>query len=530
MLSNVEARLWSTYAHITRNRITNTFFVLSLLLCFAQGVIQSLLYALDGRFAGVFSEIGKAAEIPPRNFTYLDRTNEHYTIRMCNDIPHGQALNPCTVIFDSGNTSSSSEDVQTDLVDPQTVLQDLIKGFSVETNYDFGGSNGVQLHSASSSLVLNKQCTQILSYPQQVLKNAAREDLTFIFLQFWLLGVSVYALGNHSVPHLLTVLSTRLLITIWSIYVVSYRSHKQSTIFSATVSAAGTPCGVDMFPTFFQTRSGYYIADAALSVLGLLSLAALSWRLLRIFNDERVAASHALNRLVNDPFQFFMAVQACLQMEVFVLVAATSLWVDVLATSSIRKLSAHTNLYDALIIATTVILIPWISLGWYGVRREHRAMMVSFLVLAFVLLAGWSCMFYSIVFRWSLLQWPYLACLTTASFILIIASGVLGTICWRNFDQGLAEYLNAEEALASSNFAPEVFKRGKDDHTLYNVDKGAFYTYDEPKLPQATFQGAPPQSSHHARSASLFTPDMSPVPGPLRGPPPTYDRPYIPPF
>jgi len=44
-----------------------------------------------------------------------------------------------------------------------------------------------------------------------------------------------------------------------------------------------------------------------------------------------------------------------------------------------------------------------------------------------------------------------------ASLLLLIASMVLGVVCLVNFGKGLAEYLHAEDALASMDFRHEMF-------------------------------------------------------------------------
>jgi len=519
---SITTKLKSTYAQITLNRVTVAFFFFSFIHCFSQGILQSFLFSIDSQFAGLVRDIVHAAEIPPNNITFLEGSSHRYTLRMCNNIPHGQSLYPCTVIFQSGvddvRTGSGIADFAASESD--SVFQDFSQGFAITTYHDAdGNASGVKFQSSTADpVLLSKQCTQILVYPQQVLENSVREDMTFIFLQFWLFGVSVFAVAQSSVPHLLTALGTRVLITTWSTYITSFRGHNQETIFQQLVSAPGTPCGVELFPTFFGMRQAYDIADLVLSWSALLLSALLSWNLLKLYNAEsfkHVGPPEHINRI----YKFFMAVQACLQMEVFVLVTATSLWVDVLANTAISKISAHTTVYDALIIATTVLVLPWIALGWYGVRREQKGLMISFLAIAFFFIAGWGIMFYSIVYRWSFVQWPYLGCFTVASFVLIIASIVLGTICWRNFGKGLAEYLNAEAALADSNFAPEIFKHS-------DIEKSAaFYTYDEPDRPMPTFQ-APP-SQQHSRNTSMTNDGARVV---LRGPPPAYDRTTIVPF
>ncbi|KAJ7778472.1 hypothetical protein B0H16DRAFT_1879104 [Mycena metata] len=462
MLSSISMKLKSTYTQITLNRVTVAFFIFSLTHCFAQGVIQSLLFSVNSEFANLVTQIVQTAEIPLNNITYLEGSPNHWTLHMCYDIPHGQARNPCMVVFQSGvnDIQRTPNLVEQDTIESQSIFQDLSQGFGIIPNRDsLGNVTGVTFQpvavpsalqaTAASSVFLNQQCTQILVYPQQVLQNSVREDITFLFLQIWLLGVSTFALAQSSVPHILTALGTRFLITSWSAYIVIYRTNNQASIFQQMVSAPGTPCGVELFPTYFGLRFAYDVADLVLSCSALMLSGLLSWNLLKVYN------AHSFNKRVGAPehviriYKYFMAVQAVLQLEVFVLVAATSLWVAVLTGTGISIISQHTAVYKALIIATT---------GWYGVRREQKRMMISFLAISFVFVSGWGIMFYSIVYRWSFLQWPYLGCFTVASFILIIAGMILGTICWRNFDLGLREYLNAESALASLNFAPEVFR------------------------------------------------------------------------
>ncbi|KAJ6468964.1 hypothetical protein DFH09DRAFT_1344995 [Mycena vulgaris] len=500
MLSGMTQKLKSTYAQITLNRVTVAFFLFSFIHCFAQGIIQSFLFSTDSQFAGLVTEIVHAADIPLKNITYLEGSSNRYVLRMCDDIPHGQAQSRCMVVFQSGvGVSSGSEAVESDTFNSLSILQDLTHGFSLSKDLDLGGNPIVRLESSAADPVsLSQQCARILVYPQQVLQNSVREDMTFIFLQFWLFGVSVYAVSQSSVPHILTALGTRFLILSWSAYIVIFRTNDQRTFFHQLVSAPGTPCGVELFPTYFAMRQAYNIADLVLSSTALVLSALLSWNLLKVYNAQsfkRVGAPAHVTRI----YKFFMAVQACLQLEVFVLVAATSLWVDVLLTTAIREISAHTAVYDALIIGTAVCVIPWIVL------------MVSFLGLSFFFIAGWSIMFYSIVYRWTFTQWPYIGCFTVASFILIIASAILGAICWRNFDKGLAQYLHAEAALASLNFAPDSFQ-----HSDVEKSGDHFYAYDEPEYPMATFQSAPAAPEFGQRR--------------LRGPPPVYEKPYIAPF
>lgn len=524
MFFGITQNFKSAYARMTLNRVTVAFLLFSFFHCFAQGIIHSFIFSIDSEFAGLVTKVVHAAEIPLKNITYLEGSPNRYVLRMCDDIPHGQPKNPCMVIFRSGvDVHDAPGAEQSDDWESLSILEDLVNGFSLSTTRDSANNTvGVTFRSQTTEPVfLSQQCAQILVYPQQLLQNAAREDITHIFLQFWLFGVSAFVVAKSSVPHTLTVLGTRLLLTAWSTYIASYRTNLDENLFREMISAPGTPCGVEMFPTYFAMRHAYDIADVVLSCTALLLSGLLSWNLLKLYKAQsfnRVGAPAHITRI----YKFFMAVEACLQLEVFVLVAATSLWSDILINTGIRDISAHTRTYYGVIIGTTVLLLPWIALGWYGVRRENKPTMVAFLGIAFAILAGWSIMFYSRVYRWSFIQWPYLGCLTVASLILIIASAILGTVCWKNFDMGLAQYLQAEAALASLNFAPEVFEHSDVEKS---GGKLAYYDFDEPEYPPATFQFV----SSHLRSDHESAPagDVSPLPTPLRGPPPMYEKPYV---
>ncbi|KAL4249726.1 hypothetical protein ABKN59_006531 [Abortiporus biennis] len=146
-----------------------------------------------------------------------------------------------------------------------------------------------------------------------------------------------------------------------------------------------------------------------------------------------------------------------LYMAFFLMVTSMSLWIDQLINSAIASISSHSTLYHALFIFTMITIIPWILLCSFGVKRENRIAMGVFLGLCFTYVACWGIMFYSQVYRWTWIQWPFFACMTVTSFIVFIGSGVLGIICWLNFNNGLAQYLRAEESLAKADFAPSRF-------------------------------------------------------------------------
>jgi len=89
------------HARITLNRFTTAFFVFSFVYCFIAGIIQSLLFTIDFEYSNVISSLVDAGRIPAGNMTYLEGPRGHVIVRMCNDVPHGQAVYPCMVIYNS---------------------------------------------------------------------------------------------------------------------------------------------------------------------------------------------------------------------------------------------------------------------------------------------------------------------------------------------------------------------------------------------------------------------------------------------
>jgi hypothetical protein len=322
---------------------------------------------------------------------------------------------------------------------------------SIGTQIDLGFSQGLHIN-------LNHQCIQILTFPQQTMSNFRREDITFIFLQFWLFAISFYAVTHASVPHIFAVLATRLLNTAWAAYSI-WRTRHVEEIFQVLTS--NSPCCIaNIFAGYFRSRFIFVMIDLVFNCAALIMASYLSWVLLQAYSNQSlkyIGAPKHIDRIN----KFFMAVLACLQLEAFVLIAALGLWVDVLFNTAIRRISDPGNfyIYTAAIVITMVILVPWISMGWYAIRREKKKTMMLFLFISLAIMTGWAVMFYSQVYRWTFMQWPYLGCFTVASFILLIATMLLGAICRMNFGKGHAEYLRAEAALSSSNFSPDVFNK-----------------------------------------------------------------------
>ncbi|KAJ2934405.1 hypothetical protein H1R20_g2651, partial [Candolleomyces eurysporus] len=468
MTSRRQIQTWcgSVYSRITLTRITTFFFIFSILISLIQGIIHSLLHSIDYDQKVFLSAITAAGGIPSSNITFLQGSAGKRKLEMCNDIPHGlfgQVVRPCITVFDSALR------LNTDLPSVSRTF-DWRRGAKV---VDSEGAVILQSPAASGAVFLTQRCVQTLVEPQQRVTNVRREDLAFIFLQLWLLAISVFAIVQDSVPHILTAIVSRILVAAWSIYAV-WRTKSDADAYEEIYTRSGTPCSLDIFSEYFNTRLSIQIADTTTNLVALGIALYLSFELLKTYGSQSfkcVGAPEHVQRIN----KLFLAFLACLQLEVFILVTGMSMWIDVLLNTAIAKISDHTPEYIACFTTSAVVLVPWIVMGWYAIKREKRKLTVAFLVIAFIIITGWSVMFYSIVYRWTFVEWPFLAVFTVASLTLLLTSIVLGIVCRLNFGKGHAEYLHAEAALSSQNFTKEVFTRDEKKEEFDLMEPGKIY-------------------------------------------------------
>jgi len=447
------------HARVTRNRLTSVFFLFGFFHCFAQGIIQSLLFTVDAEYYTLLSDITQAANIPLANHTDLVYNDGGYVLINCNFIPHSDSV--CSNLFDSRSDIVPTANLtigMDSIVRGETILSVLSRdSFNITrdpTHHQviFNGQ-GTSL----DDVPLNNTCTSMLLYPSQHLYNSKREDIAFALLQFWLFMISVMAMMYDSVPHVLTVFITRITLTAWSIYAL-WRTNWQASVFNEMIETPGSPCSIAIFGQYFSTRILYEIPDLILNCTALGISAYLSWTLLRAYNAETfayVGAPKAITKL----YKYFLALQVCLQLEVFVLLTAAGLWADQLFNTYIHEITVFTQLYEALILCYAILIGPWLFMAWYGIRYEKRKITIAFIAAGSVFLAASAAMFKSPVYRWTFYAWPCEGCFITSSLILLSASIALGSVCLKNFGKGLSQYLYAEANLSKSNFAPEVFAR-----------------------------------------------------------------------
>ncbi|KZT24929.1 hypothetical protein NEOLEDRAFT_1134125 [Neolentinus lepideus HHB14362 ss-1] len=459
MLS-IADRVWinirQVYTRVTLTRFTFAFFLLGFTHCFAQGIIQAFLFSVDDNAASFVSSIIQQANASSyqREFAYLTRPNGEYHLSLCSHIPRGATQNPCQPVYPVGD-SNMTEYSSVDLVGPDQTITTIMDPTDVVSIAGSNSSGVILMKVDGTEVILSQTCVMTLVYPSQVINNSRREDLALLISQFWLFSISYFGLMHDSIPHILAAISTRVLATGWSAYSI-WRTTNIKERFQHLIIDTETPCHRQLFPTYFSTRISFQIPDLVLNVTALVFSSYLAWHLVKDYAShsfKRVGPPAAIVRI----YGFFLAVFVCMQLLVFFLSAAMGLWVDQLFNGDIARISSHTTIYEGLFLFTTIILIPWLTMGWYSVRLEKKSLMAGFLSLAFTLIVCWAVMFYSLVYRWTFIQWPFFACMTVSSFIVLIACFGFGVICWLNFNKGLKHWLYVEDVLAKSDFEPEVF-------------------------------------------------------------------------
>jgi hypothetical protein len=127
------------------------------------------------------------------------------------------------------------------------------------------------------------------------LDDTKREDIAFTSFQFWVLGMSIVALLNESIPHM-CVLSFRSFMMCSSLSsIASLLTHLAATAWGAfqlaqtedfhqnfTSLVTDGVCEINLLPTYWVARSNVEIPSLALNCVALLVSIFLSWRLIKV--------------------------------------------------------------------------------------------------------------------------------------------------------------------------------------------------------------------------------------------------------
>jgi len=149
--------------------------------------------------------------------------------------------------------------------------------------------------------------------------------------------------------------------------------------------------------------------------------------------------------VINRIYRLMLVLSIAIQLCLFFIAVTVSLWFDQLVNRPIADQARYLVLYLASSAVTLALLLPWLIMGWVGVRRELKLPMFLFLLLALLYMGCWSVMLDSTTFRWTFVTWRFFSVMASASFVLTCVCLILGTACRCNFGKGLLRYLNPAE-------------------------------------------------------------------------------------
>lgn len=216
--------------------------------------------------------------------------------------------------------------------------------------------------------------------------------MVFIGFQIWVLGMSLVALLNESIPHILASLATHMIATGWAAFQIQHTAHFREDFNRVITNGA---CNASLLPHYWDARAKAEIPSLALNIVGLIISAFLTWKLIKVFffriiqafgisnrsyqlfgwqTFKRVGASLSINRI----YKFVLFLSVTIQLSLFFMIVTVSLWVDQLMNSVIGDLASYQKLYKvASLITLAVSLCSYTS---RNLSLTHSKLMIPWLM------------------------------------------------------------------------------------------------------------------------------------------------------
>ncbi|KAH9065911.1 hypothetical protein EDB87DRAFT_1554553, partial [Lactarius vividus] len=488
--------LISQWDRVTASRIAIIYFVFSILHCTVQVVFQVQAFSVNKQAADFLSGLIYTGDAALSGFFVLGSQ-----LHFCDHVPNSLSTESCRIVWNgtiggigdgrsnelklgSGNNvtltftssitpsitptssspipsststhaHSSSTPHSTSEPHPFTGKRAFAPNPQIDVaNFSaiaLNGQTGVTLQGfgfGGKNVTLDNKCLVALNWPVQTLKNTKREDITFIGFQLWVLGMSLVALLNESIPHIIATALTHLSATAWGAFQI-YNTNMFHQDFKRL--ATDGACKINLLPSYWEARARAEIPSLAFSAAALLVSCYLSFKLVKAFGWQtfkRVGASRTINKI----YKLILTLSIVIQLSLFFVITAVALWLDQLCNGAIAVMATQSKVYETFLVIVLSLLIPWLLMGWFAARKELKYPMAVFLVLSALYVIGWGLMFDSTTFRWTFVQWTFFASMATLSAVLAIIDLIVGIMCRLNFDKGLPNYLNAQEPLTDDSF------------------------------------------------------------------------------
>lgn len=114
--------------------------------------------------------------------------------------------------------------------------------------------------------------------------------MVFIAFQFWVLGMSIVALLNESIPHILASLVTHLMATAWAGFQITHTANFRSDF--GRVVTHGACNNISLLPHYWVARGKAEIPSLALNVIALFVSSFLTWKLIKVVSSEMFMPPH----------------------------------------------------------------------------------------------------------------------------------------------------------------------------------------------------------------------------------------------
>ncbi|KAF8349794.1 hypothetical protein F5887DRAFT_942418 [Amanita rubescens] len=127
---------------------------------------------------------------------------------------------------------------------------------------------------------IDSTCQASLAWPISELRDSQREDIVFIAFQCWILGVSIVALLNESIPHICASMITHLMATCWAAFRIYDTAVFRSNFNQVIVHGACN--GVQNLSHYWDTRFRAEIAGLIINVVAMLISGYLTWKMFQV--------------------------------------------------------------------------------------------------------------------------------------------------------------------------------------------------------------------------------------------------------
>ncbi|KIK97835.1 hypothetical protein PAXRUDRAFT_807634 [Paxillus rubicundulus Ve08.2h10] len=430
LATSLPTTLKTWFARVTWSRITFAFFLIALVSGVAQTTIQTIALSISARGRNLVSGTINAAGVQ-RGFVVVQGS----AIEICSGIPIVQGT-MCAVAYNGSmkgegvylRQSYSRQQQLMQAADSQggNVTRRGFEGFPIIKNGGVAAVNAIILNSSVPPATLSIQCVQSLTWLESFLREARSENVVHIVFQVWLFTMSLVALIDESIPHLIIVLVAQIMNTAWTGFRIYTGGVAKQTYEQLIVNGA---CGgVDILGGWWEGGMRYEILGVNAGIL--LCMLFLVFKLVKVYSKETFS-SIGSSPIVNRALKWTLWMRVSMQFATIFTMTSAAIWYDKRKTDIIPSYSRNT-LYDAGFILVAV--------GSQSIRHENRRLFFVFALLSIVFLVVSGLWFGSTLFRYELDTWPFFAAVTTMADILLMITCVLALICRVHFGSGLAHF------------------------------------------------------------------------------------------